>query len=301
MLTSAKTRPERIILSPAFCIFLSLCGATVYALRGVGIADNLALLLSIILGIIASIQVRSRAMFKGSGIPLLPTFLLLQAAAPGSLEGAVLAIFAFASIIVYFFYFGQPEFTRTFFLLYLLTGIGAVYSPAWLLWAGISIFIMIAIRAFSLRGLVAAFLGLLTPFILIPTITVASTQSLESLLALIDNYRSPLFDFPIPLTDNYVFSASACAILSLATFLTAYGYPARMRAQNMTVYVVTVFAIAFPIFTNGGELLWLPLINLCGAYHAAHFIAANKRAGWLLAVIIWAVITGFIVKELCGF
>lgn len=301
MLTTAKSRPERFLLSTPFCIILGLCGALVYALSGGGIADNISVVLSLILSAVAAVQVRSRAMFKGSGYPLFPTFLLLQAAAPGSLEGTGFALFAFSTVIVYLFCFSQPEFTRTFFLIFLFTGVGAVYSPQWLLWAGVSLVIMIAMRAFSMRGFVAAILGLLTPFILIPTITVASTQSLEPLLALVQNYRQPLFAFPVPLTDNYIFSASLCAILAMATFLTAYGYPARMRAQNMAVFVVTVFAIAVPTFTIDCEALWLPIINLCGAYHATHFIAANKRAGWVLALIIWTVIIGFIAKELCGF
>ena len=301
MLTSAKTRPERILLSPAFSIFLGLCGAIVYALRGGGIVFDIALLLSLILGATAAVQVRARAMFKGNGYPLFPTFLLLQAASPGSLEGTGLALFAFASLIVYFFCFSQPEFTRTFFLLFLLTGIGAVYSPPWLLWAALSLVIIMAIRAFSMRGLVAAILGLMTPFVLIPVITVVATQSLEPLMELLSNYQRPLFDFPIQLSDNYLFSASLCALLALGTFLTAYGYPTRRRAQNMAVYVVTIGAIAFPLFTVGGEALWLPMINLCAAYHAVHFIVANKRAGWVLAIIIWTIIIGFIVKELCGY
>ncbi len=301
MLTSAKSRPERLLLSPAFCIFLGICGAVVYALRSGGLADNLSLLISIAVGSVAAVQVRSRAMFKGSGYPLLPTFLLLQAASPGSLEGAGLAAFAFVSLIVYFFCFGQPKLTRTFFLLYLLTGIGAVYSPAWLLWGAVSLPVIMAVRAFSMRGLVACLLGLITPFILIPVFQVASTQSLEPVIQLWENYQRPLFQFPVPLTDSYIFSASLCALLALVTFLTAYGYPTRMRSQNMAVYVVTVCAIAIPIFTLDGAELWLPTINLCAAYHAAHFIAANKRAGWVLALIIWLVIIGFIAKELCGF
>lgn len=301
MLNSAKSLPERILLSPAFSIFLGICGAIVYALRGGGLAWDIALVISLILGSVASVHARSRAMFKGRSYPIFPTFMLLQAASPGSLEGTGLALFIFGSMTVYFYCFSAPQFTRTFFLLFLLTGIGAVYSPAWLLWAAVSVFVIMAIRAFSMRGLVACILGLITPFILIPVISVASTQSLEPVIQLWENYQHPLFDFPVPLTDNYIFSACVCALLAIVTFLTAYGYPSQMRAQNMAVYVVTGFALAFPIFTIDGTELWLPLINLCAAYHAAHFIAASKRAGWVLAAIIWTVIIGFIVKELCGF
>ncbi|MBD5293858.1 MAG: hypothetical protein HDS20_03435 [Bacteroides sp.] len=302
MLTSSAkpSRPERFILSPAFSIFLGLCGAVISLFRADGIAGNVALLLSLILGAVAAVQVRPRAMFKGTGYPLFPTFMLLQAAAPGSPEGVGLALFAFGSLIVYFFCFSQPQFTRTFFLLFLLTGIGAVFSPAWLLWAAVSIAVMVTLRAFSMRGLVASLLGLLTAFILIPVIAVASSQSLEPLFSLAETFQHPLFDFPLQLSDNYIFSASICALLGLATFLTAYGYPSRMRAQNMAVYVVAAGAVIFPVFTLGGSNLWLPLINLCAAYFASHFIAANKRAGWVLALIIWIVIIGFIVKELCG-
>lgn len=295
------SRPERILLGPWVSIFFALCAVIIMAVQSRTADRWSAIPFSILLGVAAMIQVRPRGLFKGTAFPLLSVFMLLQAASAPCFEGTLLATYAFATVIVLFFCFMQPEFTRTYFLLFLLTGIAAVYSPAWLLWAPVTLALMVAIRAFSMRGLVAAMLGLLTPYILIPVFSIAASQSLEPLFALIKPYREPLFEFPVDLSEPYIFSSGLCVILSLLTFLTAYGYPAKARAKNMAIYVLSAGAMIFPLFTIGGDELWLPLINLCTAYHAAHFIAANKSAGWVLAITIWVAIIGFIVKQLCGF
>lgn len=298
MLTKA-TRPERILLSPAFSIGLALCAAAVMALWG-GVENWLAIPLSILLGAVASVRVRARSLFKGPTFTVLSTFMLLQAASAQSVNGCLLACFALATTIILFFCFMQPDVTRLFFLLFLANGAIAVFRPQWLMWAVVMLSVMISIRAFSMRGLVAALLGLITAYIIIPVWSAAfSADPISVLEHFLQPYAEAVFVPVQILSEAFMFSAAACILLSLMTFLTAYGYPVQARSLNMAIFVISLGAIVFPLITVGGDMLWLPLLNLCTAYHAAHLIASN-RGGWIFAVIIWVVITLFIIKQLCG-
>ncbi len=296
-----KSRPERIFLGPQFAIFLSLCSAAVMAVRDFAPEGIAVIVISLTLGVIASARIRAHALFKGPTFTFLGVFMLLQACAAPSFAGTLLAAYAFASTVAFFMCFMQPQLTRIFFLLFLLTGTAAVFSPPWILWGVVALALMISVRAFSFRGLVAALLGVITPFIIIPVWSTIITRSLETVERILDVYRQPLFDFPLILSDEFIFSAILCILLTLLTFLTAYGYPAKPRARNMSIFVLSAGAIIFPCCTIGGDEFWLPLLNFSTAYHASHFIATYKRVGWVLALIIYASIIAFIVKQLCGF
>ncbi len=299
MLTRAS-RPERILLSPAFSIILSLCAAAAMALWG-DVETWIAIPLSVALGAVASVRTRARALFKGPTFTVLSTFMLLQAASPQTLSGCLFAIYAFTSVLVLFSVFSQPGVTRLFYCLFLVNGTIAVFYPSWLLWAATMLGIMMATREFSLRGLVAALLGVLTPFIIIPFWSALfSSDPFATLELLFEPYLQPVFALPDSLPpDAFIFSAVACLILSMLTFLTAYGYPFQIRLLNMAMFILSISAVVFPLLTVGGYSLWLPLLNLCVAYHAAHFIASS-RAKWIFALIIWLIITLFIVNRLCG-
>lgn len=294
------SRPERIFLSPAFSILLSVCALIFMAFQGGGAEKWIVMPLSVALGVVSTVQVRARALYKGPNFPVLSTFLLLQAAAAQTLSGCLLATYALLTAVVLFFCFLRPQSTRVFFLLFLVTGTAGVFSPQWLLWGAVTLMLMITVRAFSMRGLVASLLGIITPFIIIPVGAVAFSLSLEPLEQLLAPYLQPLFGIPGRLPVAYFFSAALCVVIGLAAFLTAYGYPAKARSRNMSVYVMSIAAIVFPLLTVGGAPLWLPLLNLCTAYHAAHFIA-TRRTGWVFALVIWVVILAFIIRELCIF
>ena len=299
MLTQTS-RPERILLSPEFSIGLTLCAVAAMAFWG-GEETWIAIPLSVALGACASVCVRARTLFKGPTFTVLSIFMLLQAASPQPLSGCLFTIFAFVSVTILFSFFAQRGVTRLFYLLFFVNGTISFFYPSWLLWAVTMLGVMIAIREFSLRGFVAAILGTLTPFIIIPFWSaLLSADPFATVEHLFKPYQRPVFALPdCQPPDTYVFSAIACVILSLMTFLTAYGYPFQMRLLNMGVFLISIGAIICPLVTVGGYSLWLPLLNLCVAYHAAHLIASS-RANWIIATVIWLVIIAFSVNRLCG-
>lgn len=294
------SRPERIFLGLAFSVALSLCSAIIMAVTGAETDRWVVILLSLALGLVTSLQIRTHSLFKGPAFPMFSVFMLLQACGEPTLSGTLLAAYAFICCFVIFFFFMEPQFTRVFYLLFLINGCIAVYSPQWILWAPVMLALMISLRCFSARGLVASLLGLLTPYVLIPIWTTAITRSLEPVIALANNYLNPLFVFPIEPTHAYIFSAGLCVLLILATFLTVYGYPAKARARNMSIFVISAGAIVFPLFTAEGFEFWLPLLNLTTAYYAAHLISAFKRAGWVIALILWLTVISFLIMQLCA-
>lgn len=289
-----RSRAERIFLGPVFSIVLSVAAVAVMAIWG-GAERWIVIPASLLVGILLTVEVKARSLFKGPNLPVLPAFLLLQAAAMQTLAGSTLAIVALLSLLVMFLTFQRPGNTRTFYTLFLVAGAAAVYNPLWLLWAAILICVLPAVRAFSLRGLVASALGLLTPYIVLPGLLCLIQRSPEPFHDMLAVYNRQYFSLIPEVSQGYVFSASICVIFALLSFLTAYGYPAKARARNMALYVVTVGAVIMPLLCPTTSAFWLPLINMCAAYHAGHLFA-TRRGGWFFAVLLWLLSIGYILK-----
>lgn len=292
-------RPERIFLSPAFSIFVALIGAAgmlLFGWREAWIATPLSALLAVAL----AIEVRARVLFKGPNLPILGIFMMLQACDWPSLPGMGLCAVALISLISLWFCYLKPKNTRTIFTLFLMAGVPAVYYPQWLLWAVVLLFMVMTVRAFSLRGLVAALLGLLTPFLIEPGLLCLIEQSPEPFWRMVAEYQLPLFALPTSPDWSYIFSCAVCIIAGLSAFLTAYGYPGKQRSRNLAVYVLSLGMILMPLICNARTDFWLPTINLCAAYHVAH-VGASKRFGWLFVLMTIVLIITFCIAEICIF
>lgn len=223
-------------------------------------------------------EIRARALYKGPNFPFAGLFMLMLAAITPGITGMLLATVAAGAMTLLFLCFSRPGETRTIFLIYLFCGLGALGSRSFALLAVALFPAMILVRAFSMRGLVAAMLGMLTPAIIAVGFGVYDPHSL------VDIYAAPWvagFDAPTMM-------AGATALLfGLAMFLPSYGYPAKARARNMAILGLTACAVAMPMADSANSFNYLPLVSLCAAYNVSH-LAATRRLGWFWAIAVGA-------------
>lgn len=270
-MTDRATRLRDRFLSPGISIVFGIVAA-VNMLPG----NWLAVLLSVLIGVLMVYDIKARALFKGESYPFVAIFLFLQLATHATWQGSVIALFVAVALSVLYLLFQRADETKTIFLIYCLCGVGALWQKSFL-YIGCALYLVIILmRAFSLRVLVASFLGLLTPLIIL------GGFGLLDVYTLIENYMQ----IPVAgVAPQWIFSAAIAVLFGIVMFLPSYGYPAKQRARNMAMLGLTALAVALPVLDFMYMDRYIPLLNMCGAYGVAHF-SATHRYGWIAALLV---------------
>jgi len=266
-------RIKSLLLSPGVSIAVALIGL----IELTGYRDWwLPAALSAAVGALMVYEIKARTLYRGPNFPFIGLFMLLQAAVNPTLTGCLTAAVAAMAMTALFLCFSRPGETRTIYLIGLFCGVGALGARCFLMLAGALLTALVLVRAFSMRGLVASLLGLLTPLIILGGFGLYNPDRL------IEIYSGPwLIGFNLP-----TLSAGAiAAMFAIAMFLPSYGYTAKARARNMAMLGLTAWAIALPILDSVHHTDYLPLVNLCAAYNVSHF-AATRRFGWIGAMAV---------------
>lgn len=277
---------KRIILSPGVSVLAGIAGALLMMLSAEFAWAGLAL--SAAISAVMVYEMKARMLFRGHYYPFAGLFMLAQAAAMPDLTGMAMLAAGATGLIVLMHCFNRPDFTRSIFLVFLLCGLGATAHRCFALLAALMLLCVILVRAFSLRGLVAALLGLVTPAILL--LPFRPDHGL-SLLADYSRYFVPGYSAEL-------IAVGAVALLSaMAVFLPSYGYPAKTRARNMSILGLAIGSIALPFLDFEHWRNYLGLMNLCCAYNLCH-LASLKQRGWIYVVIGWAVFVAITIYGL---
>lgn len=266
-------RIKSLLLSPGVSVAIALIGL----IELTGYRDWwLPAAISAAVGALMVYEIKARALYRGPNFPFIGLFMLLQAAVNPTLTGCLTAAVAAMAMTALFLCFSRPGETRTIYLIGLFCGVGALGARCFLMLAGALLTALVLVRAFSMRGLVASLLGLLTPLIILGGFGLYNPDRL------IEIYSGPwLIGFNLP-----TLSAGAiAAMFAIAMFLPSYGYTAKARARNMAMLGLTAWAIALPILDSVHHTDYLPLVNLCAAYNVSHF-AATRRFGWIGAMAV---------------
>lgn len=278
-------RWKSIILSPGISIIVAILGAIAIFLSE---ANALYLLpIDIFIGGLLVYEIKARTLFKGPNYPILAIFMLLQSLTGSSLIGCLLALTALLGLILAINSYENTDNTRALYSFFLICGTTALWQRSFLLLIPVLIAAFITLKAMSFRGVVAIILSLLTPLILCLSAGFISPERI------IEEYTQSWT--PIFLTNNLealrptLYSAIAIIVVCLAMFLTAYGYPAKQRAANMSILVLSLATILPPIFVTEVADQFLPLMNVCIAYQIAHF-AATRSFGWIAIILFWLLI-----------
>lgn len=276
----SAARIKSLLLSPGVSVAVALVGLiemTVYSGRWPPAAVSAAV------GALIVYEIKARALYRGANFPFIGLFMLLQAAISPTLTGCLTVAVAAVAMTALFLCFLRPGKTRIVYLTCLFCGIGALGARCFLMLAGALLTALVLVRAFSMRGLVAALLGLLTPLIILGGFGLYDPDRLIGI------YGEPwLIGVNLPTLTT----GAVAAVFAIVMFLPSYGYTAKARARNMALLGLTAWAIALPVLDSAHYADYLPLVNMCAAYNVSHF-AATGRFGWIGALAVYLLAVGF--------
>lgn len=205
---------------------------------------------------------------------------------PGLLLAAVMTGLS----LLLFSTFGRPRGgrRRVFLMFTILSALG-ILSPCFLYYIPLLLIGCMQMRTFSLKTLLAAILGIITP----PWIMIGS-----GLLPL-DSLRFPSFEIPAIEVDN-PFSLTLLAVAALtilaglmflgANLIKVYGYNSKARAMNGFFSILLLGSVLLTILDFNNLIIYVPIIMTMTAYQASHFFAQHQfPLSWIgIAVFVLA-------------
>ena len=227
-------------------------------------------------------------------------FCMMQLATPELMThfytGTVLAVVIPLCMFMLFGCYRNPGATRMVFLVALLLSLStatqycyAFYIPAMLI--GIA-----QMGIFNRRTLAAAFMGLLTPWIILLGFGIVSPGELHfpefvSVFSAIDFEDTLLLIFAIGFT----------AILTLVCYIfmlmRTIAYNARARAFNGAFLVVTLITMLAMCIDYYNITSYIPMLNFCAAMEVTHFFSVHRAEKSFIA--IFSLLTVYAVLFAC--
>lgn len=265
-MSSRQPRLQRLLLSPGVSLMLGAVGAALM------LGHWWALLGSVIMAAAMVTQIKALTLFRGRNYPFIGLFMLLQAALTPDAVGVIMGLVGLLALVLILNCFLSPENTRTFFFINLLCGLGALYFRSFAFLALLLMVCIILVRAFSARGLMAAFLGFITPAILVLPFNL---QHIAYLKEIYTYWLLPGYSIPLIAVGVIAFFAM------IATFLPSYGYPAQARARNMVILGLTAGALLLAFVDSTHSAAYFALLNLGTAYCLTHLAALRRHASHL--------------------
>ena len=285
MTRSRPTPADRVFTSRGVTAIMVMVGLIVMASSGVAPA---AVVMSLLPAAALAVLNKVYNLTHSTSMLYVGLYMLMQAVMPAEIQTVAGLTFASVTLVatgIMFLCFHAPHHRRTIFMVFFTLGIGSLFSSAY--WTLILVFILgvYNMRAFTLRGVVAALLGLLTPPLLLmgygvmaPRLPMPDFRPVtpEAVIAAPDVFVSGL-----ALTGCCVLAGSVCVLLT-------YGFQAESRNYNASIHILTLYAIVMFFLDFGHSHCYMPLLAVCAAYQTALFSTSRARGyiGGTVALIV---------------
>ena len=212
--------------------------------------------------------------------------------------GTLLAVVLASYIALMFGSYMMPTQRREVFLVFVLISAGAATQLSFAVYIPVMLLCCMQMRVMSWRTLLAALLGIITPWWLLLGLGIVEPAQLRipgttDIFSIIDFSADPQSAATILLSAG-VFTASV-----LLDFLRTMAYNARSRSYNGVIVLtgfVTIAAIAVD-FRNAAA--YLPALNMCAALQAAQFFILHRgERSWIgISCLLAAYLSLFIWKS----
>jgi hypothetical protein len=284
-----RTRPtpaDRVFTSRGATVILAIWAFGMMAGRGVSLP---CMALTLVVGAAMCVLNKIYNLTHSTSILFAGLYAVLQsgiAAADQSVEGLLYALVAIAATGIMFLCFHAPQHRRTIFLVFLMLGLGSLFSSAYWPLTGLFLIGIANMRALTLRGLTAAALGVLTPAVLLMGYGVIPLSL-------------PAPDFQIITADAIaerpqlfmtgLIPAALCVVFGSVCVLLTYGFQSKPRNYNAAVHLLTLYAMAMFCLDFGRAPIYLPLLMACAAYETSLFVTSRALGyvGGVIALIGW--------------
>lgn len=228
-------------------------------------------------------------------------FALMQAATPDLAtqfySGNLLAAVVPAAMLLMFSCYRNPDATRRIFLIFFVLSALMLTQYCYTFYIPAMFVTLWQMSVFSRRTLLAALIGLLTPWILVLGYGFVSPGDIHM------PHMHPIFD-------EIDFSNTLLLILTLTftVFIALLGYVlnmfktiaynARARAFNNTFVIMAVITVLAMCVDYRNVSSYIPMLNFCAAMEVAHYFATHRGDRSFVAVFtIIAVYAAFFVCQ----
>lgn len=226
-------------------------------------------------------------------------FLLLESCNPyvttQLLDGTIMCLITVAGIFILYSTYQAPQLKRLIFLIFFLLSVCSMFQYAFLFLIPIFIIGLIQMRALTLKGLIAAILGLLTPYWIaigtgIISLDMLAVPEISSIFT-----ANELGNVP-ELLINASITAFISLVLLIINLLNVFNSKLQTRAYNGFISILSLFSIIMIFIDYNNILTYIPLLNCCAAIQIAHFFTNSKylRKYIIIAVVIIVYLTLYI-------
>ncbi len=206
-------------------------------------------------------------------------FLVMQAGQPSLMgqlyDGSVMCFFILLAIIPFFSTFQRPDRTRRIFLSFLLISLGSLTGYAYTVYLIVFFIGCFQMQCFSLRGLLAALTGILTPYWILCGFGVVSLSSfrMPEFINIFDALEGrDLAQIVVYTIVNLILGVG----FGIFDIIKIYGYNGRARAYNGFWIILTIITTLFVIIDYTNLIIYLPILNCCTAIQIGHFFTINN-------------------------
>lgn len=266
-------------------------------------AVDLAVNLGIICAICAAMITLNRVynILRSMTMVYVTFFLAMQMGTPELLvqffSGPLVALVTMGCAVVLFSTYKRPvSSTRRVFLIFFLLSLGATVQYCYMLLIPVFLLGCVQMRVFRPRGMVAALLGLVTPWWIILGFGIVRPSDIHppqfhSIFTEFAPEDAVLLLVSVGLT---VFIALSGMVLNI---LRTIAYNARTRAYNGFLNILTLVTVMGLCLDYTNLVSYVPLLDCCAAFQAAHYFGPRRfERSWML---ILGIILAYIVLYIC--
>ena len=215
---------------------------------------------------------------SNSALPL-TIFAVLQLATPGlSVQfytGTALALTAAGCLMILFSCYHSPTLTRRVFLIFLILSAACATQYCYALYIPVFLLGCAQMRIFNARTVVAALLGLITPWWIMGACGMLDpgnirVPNLVSIFSVINRQMAVHLLVTIGLTSALLIG---CFILNV---MKTIAYNARARAYSGAFATLSLVTLAGMLIDYNNLISYIPLLNYCAAYEVAGYFSSPR-------------------------
>lgn len=215
-------------------------------------------------------------------------FMLMQTALPSVStqfnDGTLLCIIVLPAMISLLSTYHRPQCSQRLYLAFLILSSGALAVKEVMAYLIVALIIMLQMQSMSLRGLLAAAFGVITPWWILIGFGIINPADIEF------PRLTWLYEVPNNTTLMHTLATVGLTMFlglcfGIANIIKIYSYNAQARSYNGALMVASFATALLIIVDNGNLLTYTPLLNCLVAIQASHFFVINHNRRIYIAII----------------
>lgn len=250
--------------------------------------------------LVAALLCKVFNILRGMSALYITLFTVMQLATPQLMDqfytGPVLALAAALGLYLLFGRYRSPVASGHVFLVFMMLSALTATQYCFALFMPAFLIVCAQMRVFNGRTLVAAAVGIVTPWWLLAGFGIITPSDLHA-----PEFRN-LFEgveaADMALTLGTIAFTAILLVLSIALNLfKTIAYNARSRAVNGAITVVAAFAIVGGCLDFNNMVAYLPLLNLCAALQATHYFSTHRADRSFIPIL--AIVAVYVSLFIC--